>query len=101
MCTDFSSVLAALTSHGAPSVTGTTIEVASPQGCTAGLAGPERSCTFNHPEQHLQILPSFHKPKLKYIKGDMIETLKSSQFSVVCEQWRHRVPVGRRNSNLH
>ena len=38
---DLSSVLAALISHGFPSVTGNTIQVASPQGCTPGLAGHE------------------------------------------------------------
>ena len=49
---DLSSVLAALTSHGVPSVTGTTIQVASPQGCTPGVAGAEPSGPFIHPGQH-------------------------------------------------
>ena len=51
---DLSSILAALSSHGVPLVTGTNIHVASPQGCTPGLAGPEPSSTFIHPGQHLQ-----------------------------------------------
>ena len=49
MSMDLSSVLAALSSHGLPSVTRTNIQVASPQGCTPGLAGPEPSGTFIHP----------------------------------------------------
>ena len=53
MSMDLSSVLAALTSHGVPSVTRTTIQVASPQGCTPGLAGPEPSGPFIHPGEHL------------------------------------------------
>ena len=57
MSMDLSSVPAAFTSHGLPSVTGTTIEVASPQACTPGLAGLEPSGTFIHPGQHLQ--PNF------------------------------------------
>ena len=39
MSMDLSSVLATFTSHGVPPVTGTTIQVASPQGYTAVLAG--------------------------------------------------------------
>ena len=54
MSMDLSSVLAALSSRGVSSVTGTNIQVASPQGCTPGLAGPEPSGTFIHPGQHLQ-----------------------------------------------
>ena len=54
MSMDLSSVRVALFSHGVPSVTGTNIQVASPQGCTPGLAGPEPSGTFIHPRQHLQ-----------------------------------------------
>ena len=38
---DSCSVIAALSSHGVTSVTGTNIQAASPQGCTPGLAGPE------------------------------------------------------------
>ena len=41
MGVNLSSVLAPLSSHGVPSVTGTNIKVASRQGCTSGLAGPE------------------------------------------------------------
>ena len=40
---DLSSVLDALSCHGVPSVTRTNTQVASPQGCTPGLAGPEPS----------------------------------------------------------
>ena len=53
MSMDVSSVLAALSSHGVPWVTGTNIQVASPRGCTPGLAGSEPSGTFIHPGQHL------------------------------------------------
>ena len=53
MSMDLSSVLAALSSHGVRSVTGTNIQVASPQGCTPRLAGPEPSGTIIHPGQHL------------------------------------------------
>ena len=53
MSMDLSSVLTTPSSHGVPSVTGTCIQVASPQGCTPGLAGPEPSGTFIHPGQHL------------------------------------------------
>ena len=56
MSMDLSSVFAALFSHGDPLVTGTNIQVASPQGCTPGLARPEPSGTFFLPEQHLQPL---------------------------------------------
>ena len=38
---DLSSVLAALSSNGVSAVTGTNIHVASRQGCTLGIAGPE------------------------------------------------------------
>ena len=48
MSMDLSSVLDALTSSRVSSVTGTTIQMASPQGCTPGLAGPEPSGTSNH-----------------------------------------------------
>ena len=40
MSMNLSSVLAALSSYGVPLVTGTNIQVVSPQGCTSGLAGP-------------------------------------------------------------
>ena len=53
MSKDLSSVLAALSSHGVPSVTGTNIQVASLQGCTPGLAGPEPSGTFIQPGKYL------------------------------------------------
>ena len=53
MSIDMSSVLAALSSDGVPSVTGTKIRVASPQVCTRGLAGSEPSGTFVHLGQHL------------------------------------------------
>ena len=53
MTMDVSSVLAALSSRGAPSVTGTNIQVATPQGCTPGLANPEPSGAFIHPGQYL------------------------------------------------
>ena len=53
MSMDLSSILAALTSHGVPLVTGTAIQVASPQRCTPGLAGPEPSGPFIHPGHHL------------------------------------------------
>ena len=53
MSTDLSSVLAALSSHGVPSVTRTNIQVASPQGRTLDLAGPEPSGTFIHRGKHL------------------------------------------------
>ena len=46
---DLSSVLTALSFHGVPSLTRTNIQVASPQGCTPGLADPEPSSTFIHP----------------------------------------------------
>ena len=52
---DLSSVLAAVSFHGVPSVTETNIQVASPQGCTPDLAGPEPSGTFIHPGQHLHM----------------------------------------------
>ena len=53
MSMDLSSGVAALSSHGVPSVTKTTIQVASPQGFTADLASPELSGPFNHPGQYL------------------------------------------------
>ena len=53
MSMDLPSVLAALSSHRVPSVTGTSIQVASPHACTPGLAGPEPSGPLIHPEQHL------------------------------------------------
>ena len=53
MSMDVSSDLAALSSHGVPWVTGTNIQVASPRGCTPGLAGPEPCGTFIHSGQHL------------------------------------------------
>ena len=56
MSMDLCSVLTALFSHGVPFVTGSNIQVASPQGCTPGPAGPERSVTFIHPGQHVHHL---------------------------------------------
>ena len=53
MSMDLSSVLAALSSHGVPSVSATNSQVATPQGCSPGLAGPQPSGTFIHPGQHL------------------------------------------------
>ena len=53
MSMDLSSVPAALSSHGVSWFTGINIQVASLQGCTTGLAGPETSGTFIHPAQHL------------------------------------------------
>ena len=53
MSMDLSTVFVALSSHGVPSVTGTNIRVASPQGCTPVLASPEPSGSFIHPAQHL------------------------------------------------
>ena len=50
---NLSSVLAALSSPMVPSVTGTINQVASPQGCTPGLAGPEPSGLLNNPRQNL------------------------------------------------
>ena len=50
---DLSSVPAAVTSPGVPSVTGTTMQVANPQHCTPGRVGPEPYGTFIHPGQHL------------------------------------------------
>ena len=63
MSMDVSSDLTALSSHRVPSVTGINIQVASPQGCTPGLAGPEPSGTFIHPGQRLQVT-SMKKPKV-------------------------------------
>ena len=54
MSMDLPIVLAALSSPVVPSVTGTSIQVASPQGCTPGLAGPEPSGTLIYAGQHLQ-----------------------------------------------
>ena len=53
MSMDLPSVLAALSSQGVPSVTGTNIQVASLEGCYPSLAHPEPSSTFIHPGQHL------------------------------------------------
>ena len=53
MSMDLSNLLAVLSSHGVPSVTGTKIEVASPQGCSLGLASPDPSGNFIEPGQHL------------------------------------------------
>ena len=53
MSMDMPSVLAALSSPMVSSVTGTGIQVASPQGCTPGLAGPEPSGPLNYPGPHL------------------------------------------------
>ena len=50
---DLPSVLAARSSPVVPSVTGTSIQVASPQDCTPGLASPEPSGPLNYPGQHL------------------------------------------------
>ena len=54
MSMDLSSVLATLLSPVFPSVTGTSIQVASPQGCIPGLAGPKPSGPLNYPGQQLQ-----------------------------------------------
>ena len=54
---NLSSVLADLSSHGVPFVTGTNIQIASPTGCIPGLAGPEPSGTFTHLRHDL------HQPK--------------------------------------
>ena len=54
MSMDLSSVLAALFSPMAPSFTGTNIQVASPQGCTPGLASLPPSGPLNYPGQHLR-----------------------------------------------
>ena len=69
MSMDLSGVLAALSSHGVASATGTNIQVASPQGCTPGLAGPEPSGTFIHPGQHL------HMYRITF--REMLQSLKS------------------------
>ena len=53
MSMDLSSVLAALSSPIVPWVTGTSIQVASPQGCGPGLESPEPSGPPNYPGQHL------------------------------------------------
>ena len=53
MSMDLSSVLAALTFHADPSISGITIHVASPQGGTPGLARLEHSRHFNHLGGHL------------------------------------------------
>ena len=56
MSMDLSSVLAALSSHGVPSVNGTNMQVASPQGYDPVLAGIEPSHIFIHPGQQLHTL---------------------------------------------
>ena len=57
---DLSSFHAALSSRGVPSVTGTSIQAASLQGCIPGLANPEPSGTIIHPGQHLQFPAAAH-----------------------------------------
>ena len=51
---NLSSVPAALSSPMVPSITGTINQVAFPQGCTPGLAGPEPSDLLNNPGQNLR-----------------------------------------------
>ena len=58
MSMDLPSVLAALSSPMVPSVTGTSIQVAFPHGCTPGLAGPEPSGPPMYQGQRLRPNPT-------------------------------------------
>ena len=71
MSMDLSSVFAAPSSPVVPLVTGTSIQVASPQGCIPSLAGPEPSGPLSYSGQqlngsggYLNVLPAGPTPSL-------------------------------------
>ena len=93
MTMDLPNDLAALPSPMVPSVTGTSIQVASPQGCTRGLAGPEPSDPLIYLGQHdsggrgdLNLVPAGPTPSLGPlgIQMEAVGTLEVTNSLPLC-----------------
>ena len=82
MSMDLSRVLATISSHGIPSVTGTNIQVASPQGCTPGLACPEPSGTLHGSRGYLNVVPAGSAPCLGPV-GTQMEALGTPEVIIL------------------